>query len=118
VQSGSSTKIRGGRRYAPYVFTEHGVVMLASLLGSDLAIDVSLAVVRTFVRLRKLLASHEDLARRLEHLEWRQSEQDDRVQYVFNTIQHLIAAPADTPKRSIGFPTSKGALLSHAATPE
>jgi hypothetical protein len=120
VQSGSSTKIRGGRRYAPYVFTEHGVVMLASVLASDLAIDVSLAVVRTFIRLRKLLATHEDLARRLEHLEWRQSEQDDRVQYVFDTVQHLIAAPPDSSKRSIGFPTSKGqgALLSHAATPE
>ncbi len=117
-QSGSSKAARGGRRYAPFVFTEHGVVMLASVLASDLAIDVGLAVVRTFIRLRKLLATHEDLARRLEHLEWRQSEQDDRVQYVFDTVQHLIAAPPDAPKRTIGFPTSKGAPLSHAATPE
>lgn len=120
LQSGSSKNVRGGRRYAPFVFTEHGVVMLASVLGSDLAVEVSLAVVRTFIRLRKLLATHEDLARRMEHLEWRQSEQDDRVQYVFDTVQHLIEAPSEAPKRTIGFPTSKAAaaLLSHAATPE
>jgi ORF6N domain len=120
AHSGTPKAARGGRRYAPFVFTEHGVVMLASVLGSPLAVEVSLAVVRTFIRLRKLLATHEDLARRLEQLEWRQSEQDDRVQYVFDTVQHLIDVPADAPKRAIGFPTSKSerALLSHAATPE
>ncbi len=115
-QSGRST--HGGRRHAPYAFTEHGVVMLASVLASDRAIDASLAIVRTFVRLRQLLAAHDDIARRLDNLEWRQAEQDDRVQYVFDAIQHLIAAPAEQTKRTIGFPSACGNLLTHAATPE
>jgi hypothetical protein len=68
---------------------------------------ISNEIMRTFVRLRQLLATHEELARRLDQLEWRQSEQDGRVQYVFETIQSLIEAPAPTEaKRSIGFPTS------------
>ena len=68
---------------------------------------ISNEIMRTFVRLRQLLATHEELARRLDQLEWRQSEQDGRVQYVFETIQSLIEAPAPTEaKRSIGSPTS------------
>ena len=61
---------------------------------------------RTFVRLRQLLATHEEIARRLEDLEWRQSEQGQQIQAVFETIQHLIEAP-DEGKKRFGFPTSK-----------
>lgn len=62
---------------------------------------------RTFVRLRQLLATHEELARRLEQLEWRQNEQGQQIQAVFETIQHLIEAPAEEPgKRRFGFPVS------------
>jgi hypothetical protein len=81
--------------------------MLSGVLTSKRAVEVNVAIMRTFVRLRQLLATHEELARRLDQLEWRQSEQDGRVQYVFETIQSLIEAPAPTEaKRSIGFPTS------------
>lgn len=81
--------------------------MLSSVLQSKRAIDVNIAIMRTFVRLRQLLATHEELARRLEGLEWRQAEQEGRVQYVFETIQQLIEAPAEEPeKRQYGFPTS------------
>jgi hypothetical protein len=80
--------------------------MLSGVLTSKRAIEVNVAIMRTFVRLRQLLATHEELARRLDQLEWRQSEQDGRVQYVFETIQNLIEAPEPVePKRTIGYPT-------------
>jgi hypothetical protein len=97
---------RGGRRYRPYAFTEQGIAMLSSVLTSKRAIEVNIAIMRTFVRLRQLLATHEEIARRLEQLEWRQNEQGQQIEAVFETIQHLIEAPGDEPKRRIGFPTS------------
>jgi hypothetical protein len=98
---------RGGRRHIPYAFTEQGVAMLSSVLASKRAIEVNIAIMRTFVRLRQLLATHEDLARRLDQLEWRQNEQGQQIEAVFETIQHLIEAPEDEPRRRIGFPTSE-----------
>lgn len=95
------------RKYAPYVFTEQGIAMLSSVLNSERAILVNIAIIRTFVRLRQLLATHEELARQLEELRWKQGEQGQKIQAVFETIQHLIEAPADEPKRRIGFPTSR-----------
>lgn len=81
--------------------------MLSSVLASKRAIEVNIAIMRTFVRLRQLLATHEELARRLEQLEWRQNEQGQQIQVVFETIQHLIEAPAEeTEKRRFGFPVS------------
>jgi len=70
------SKSRGGRRYLPYAFTEHGVAMLSAALRSPKAVAVSIAIVRRFVRLRQLLATHEELAHRLDQLEWRESERD------------------------------------------
>lgn len=108
----SNKERRGGRRYQPYAFTEQGIAMLSSVLRSKRAIEVNIAIMRTFVRLRQLLATHEELARRLEQLEWRQAEQEGRVQYVFETIQHLIEAPADEPdKRRYGFPVDDAQSL-------
>jgi hypothetical protein len=98
----------GGRRHAPYAFTEQGIAMLSGVLTSKRAIEVNIAIMRTFVRIRQLLATHEDLARRLDQLEWRQNEQGQKIQAVFETIQHLIEAPAEEPaKRRIGFPASR-----------
>ncbi len=97
----------GGRRHLPYAFTEHGVAMLSSVLTSKRAIAVNIAIMRTFVRLRQLLATHEEIARRLEDLEWRQSEQGQQIEAVFETIQHLIEAPPDDAKKRFGFPTSE-----------
>jgi hypothetical protein len=100
---------RGGRRFRPYAFTEQVIAMLSGVLNSPRAVQVNIAIMRTFVRLRQLLATNEELARRLDQLEWRQGEQDTRVQYVFETIQHLIEAPdpAIEPRRTIGFPTAR-----------
>jgi hypothetical protein len=97
------------RKYAPNVFTEQGIAMLSSVLNSERAVLVNIAIIRTFVRLRQILAAHEELARRLEELEWRQDEQAGQIQEVFATIQNLIEEPADTePKRRIGFPVGEG----------
>ena len=99
----ASRRSLGGSR--PLAFTEQGIAMLSSVLTSERAVEVNIAIMRTFVRLRQLLATHEELARRLEQLEWRQNEQGKQIQSVFETIQHLIeASPEEEPKRRIGFP--------------
>jgi phage regulator Rha-like protein len=117
LRSQSVTLKRGQhRKYAPYVFTEQGIAMLSSVLTSERAILVNIAIIRTFVRLRQILATHEELARRLDALEWRQNEQGQKIQAVFETLQHLIEAPAEEPaKRRIGFPASHAA---HTPTSE
>jgi hypothetical protein len=89
----------GGRRYPPYAFTEHGVAMLSSGLNSGKAIQVNVEIVRAFVRLRRLLGSHEELARKLAELEKRY---DAQFRVVFDAIRQLMA-PAAKPRRSIGF---------------
>ncbi len=108
-QFGTSNETgRGGRRYRPYVFTEQGIAMLSGVLTSPRAVQVNIVIMRTFVRLRQLLTTHEELAHKLEELRWRQEEQEGRVQYVFEAIQQLIEAPTELlPKRRIGLPTSQ-----------
>lgn len=103
-QTGISNEARGGRRYRPYAFTEQGVAMLSGVLTSLRAVQVNIAIMRTFVRLRHILATHEELAHRLDQLDWRQSEQEQKIESVFATIQQLIEAPSKEPeKRRIGF---------------
>ena len=102
-QFATSNSSRGGRRYRPYVFTEHGAVMLASVLKSEIAIQASVYVVRAFVRLREMLASNKDLARRLEELE---KKYDKQFAVVFTAIRQLMEPPVK-PKGRIGFNTRK-----------
>jgi phage regulator Rha-like protein len=94
----------GGRRYAPYAFTEQGVAMLSSVLRSERAVLVNIEVVRAFVRLRELLASHADLARKLTDLE---KKYDAQFKIVFDAIRALMAPPASENKNPIGFVPSK-----------
>ena len=112
-QSVTSNNSRGGRRYRPYVFTEQGIAMLSGVLTSKRAVEVNIVIMRTFVKLRQLLATHAELAHRLDALEWRQAEQESRVQYVFETIQHVIEAPGSEsePKKRFGFLTSDAGSL-------
>ena len=98
-QFGTSNAGRGGRRYRPFVFTEQGVAMLSSVLHSDRAIQVNIAIMRAFVRLRQLLATHRDLARKLDDLE---QKYDRRFAVVFVAIRRLMAQ-VDPPRRRIGF---------------
>ncbi|MBL8520459.1 MAG: ORF6N domain-containing protein [Betaproteobacteria bacterium] len=94
------------RKYLPYVFTEHGAIMAASLLNSTRAIEVSVFVVRAFVQQRELLASSRDLARQLKALEQRLekkiSSHDQAIAGIIDTLRELMA-PTVTPKRRIGF---------------
>ena len=99
IQFGTSNAGRGGRRYRPYAFTEHGVAMLSAVLHSPRAIQVSIEIVRTFVRLRALLATHADLARKLAALE---RKYDAQFKVVFDAIRELMAPPASKSRR-IGF---------------
>lgn len=89
----------GGRRYRPYVFTEQGVAMLSSVLRSKRAVLVNVEIMRTFVRLRQMLAAHADLQRRLDELE---KKYDARFKAVFDAIRELMALPKKESKR-IGF---------------
>lgn len=89
----------GGRRYAPYAFTEQGVAMLSSVLRSKRAIQVNIEIMRAFVRLRRLLASHADLARKLDTLE---RKYDAQFKMVFDAIRELMKPP-ESKKRPIGF---------------
>ena len=101
-QSVISTR-RGGRRYAPYAFTEHGVAMLSSVLKSRRAIHVNIHIMRAFVRLREMLATHTDLARRLDALE---HQYDAQFKAVFDAIRELMEPqppPRTPPRRQIGF---------------
>jgi hypothetical protein len=99
-QSGSSNT-RGGRRYAPRVFTEQGVAMLSSVLHSPRAVAVNIEIMRAFVRLREMLASHADLARRLDDLE---RKYDQQFAVVFQAIRELMKPPTAKPKE-IGYHT-------------
>lgn len=90
----------GGRRYAPYAFTEQGVAMLSSVLRSERAVAVNIEIMRAFVRLREILASHADLARRLDELE---RKYDAQFRVVFDAIRQLMSPPEASSKRRIGF---------------
>ena len=97
-----TSKGRGGRRYAPYVFTEHGALMLASVLNSETAAEVGILVVRTFVHLREMLSNHKELAVKLEALEKKIGSHDQAIAGLIDAIRQLTAAPAQS-KRPIGF---------------
>lgn len=114
-QTVTSKTGRGGRRTAPYAFTEQGVAMLSSVLGSTRAIGVNIEIMRTFVRVRELAATHHDLAKRLGELEERTemlSMQHDsfsrntriQLKQVFDALRELMMPP-ESPKRPIGFVT-------------
>ena len=101
-QFATSSSGRGGRRTLPYAFTEQGVAMLSSVLRSKRAIHVNVEIMRAFVRLRQILASHADLARKLAALE---PKYDTQFKVVFDAIRELMA-PALRGRRPIGFRSS------------
>jgi hypothetical protein len=98
---------RGGRRYAPYVFTEQGVAMLSSVLRTPRAIAVNIEIMRAFVRLRETLAADKELAKRIDQLEAsiekRLAGQDRAIVEILQAIRQLMAPPSPGPKRKIGF---------------
>lgn len=84
----------------PYAFTEHGAIMAANMLNSPRAVEMSVHVVRAFVRMREVVASHKDLLKRVDELEQRYDEQ---FKIVFDAIRQLMTPPEPKPKRRIGF---------------
>lgn len=103
---GTSKTGRGGRRYLPYVFTEQGVAMLSSVLNSKRAIEVNIMIMRAFVKLRKMMATHKDLAQKLQQLE---KKYDGQFHAVFEAMRPLITAE-DKPKRKIGYVSESKAV--------
>jgi len=106
-QSATSKTGRGGRRYAPYAFTEHGAIMAATVLNSERAVEMSVFVVRAFVRLREMLATNHQLASKIDELEQRLDTHDASIQELIEAIRELMA-PEPASGRRIGFQLPAG----------
>ena len=89
-------------KYLPYVFTEQGVAMLSSVLNSERAIHVNIAIMRAFVKLRELLLTHKDLAQKLEELERKYQLHETDIQVIFEAIKRLLEPPPEPPKPRFG----------------
>jgi len=96
------SKSRGGRRHMPYAFTEQGVAMLSSVLNSERAVKVNIAIMRAFVRLRQTLETNRELARNFSGLERRVGKHDEEIAAIIEAIRQLMT-PAQKPRREIGF---------------
>ena len=96
------SKGRGGRRHRPYAFTEQGIAMLSSVLNSDRAIKVNVAIMRAFVKLRQMLETNRELARNFSELDRRVGKHDQEIAAILEAIRQLMAPP-EKPRREIGF---------------
>ena len=99
LKSQFATSSWGGRRKLPLVFTEQGVAMLSGVLNSDRAIQVNIAIMRTFTKLRRMISVHKDLKRKIENIE---KKYDEKFQVVFTVLKKLLDPP-EKPKKKIGF---------------
>jgi phage regulator Rha-like protein len=103
----TSSKKHGGRRYPPYAFTEHGAIMAATVLNSKQAIEMSVFVVRAFVRMREMLAKNRQLAAKINELDQRLETHDTAIQDIIEAIKELMV-PEGPSKRKIGFQLPPG----------
>lgn len=101
-QNATSNIERGGRRYAPFAFTEHGAIMAATILNSPKATEMSVFIVRAFVHLRGMLSTQQELAVKLDELENKVATHDQAITGLLNAIRQLMSPPVP-PKRTIGF---------------
>jgi hypothetical protein len=104
LRSQFATSSWGGRRKLPLAFTEHGAIMAAAVLNSPRAVEMSIYVVRAFVRLRAVLASHKELAKKVEQLERKLNTHDQAIAGILDAIRALMVPPVQN-KRPIGFVT-------------
>jgi hypothetical protein len=95
------------RKYLPYAFTEQGIAMLSSVLKSNTAVQVNIAIMRAFVRLREILSTHKDLMHKLEALEQRYETHDRQIRGIFEAIRQIMS-PEPKPHRRIGFDVNGG----------
>jgi phage regulator Rha-like protein len=107
IRSQFATFKRGQhRKYLPYVFTEHGVTMLASVLNSERAVEISIYVVRAFIKIREMLATHKNLIHEFEKMKQTQKKQGQHIINILNVISQLLnppPPPPEPPKEPIGF---------------
>ncbi len=103
ISQNAISRSHGGRRTLPIAFTEHGAIMLASVLNSDIAVQASVRVVRAFVRLREMVAANAQLASRLEELERRLDSHDEAIIDLFAALRRLLEPAEPQKKREIGF---------------
>ncbi len=89
-------------RYLPYVFTEHGVAMLSSVLNSEIAVQMNILIIRVFIKVKELILSNKDLEIRISEVEKKQKEQGALLNNVHSVVKHLLEKP-DKPKGKIGF---------------
>ena len=101
-QNGTSKK-RGGRRYPPYVFTEHGVIMAANVLNNRQAVEMSIFVVRAFIKMREQLLNRAELEKRLTEIEKVLLSHDTALRDLYQKIRPLLLPPPDPPRKRIGF---------------
>ena len=101
-QFATSNIIHGGRRYTPYVFTEHGAIMAATILNSSKAVEMSIFVVRAFVKLREITSGNKELAQKLNELEKKYEKHDKDIKAIIDALRQLMTPPEKT-KRKIGF---------------
>jgi hypothetical protein len=101
-QNAISSSQWGGRRKSIHVFTEQGVAMLSSVLNSDRAIEVNIAIMRVFVKIREMLYFNKELSHKLDQLEQKIEKHDEEIRTIFEAIRQLMMPP-ETPKRRIGF---------------
>jgi len=99
----------GMRRARPYAFTEQGIAMLSSVLRSKRAVQVNIEIMRVFVRLREMLATHKELAHKFEELEERINSHDEQIQAIFEAIQ-MIISPPEKKKNKIGFEVNESGI--------
>jgi hypothetical protein len=103
-ESKAAGSMRGKHtKYLPYAFTEQGVAMLSSVLNSERAISVNIAIMRAFVKLRQILSTHKDFVHKLNELERKTEKHDVDIQSIFEAIRQLMAPPPEKPRRMIGF---------------
>ena len=96
----------GRRRAAPYAFTEQGVAMLSSVLKSERAVQVNIAIMRAFVKLREILSTHKELAHKLGQLERKIERHDEEIKVIFDAIRQLMSPP-EPKRKKIGFKTEQ-----------
>ncbi|HNQ50155.1 MAG TPA: ORF6N domain-containing protein [Candidatus Omnitrophota bacterium] len=96
------TSKRGGTRKVPYVFTEQGIAMLSTVLKSERALQVNIAIMRAFVKLRELLLTHNELAQKIDELERKYDMHEADIQVIFQAIKKLLEPPEDPPRPRFG----------------
>lgn len=98
-----SNREKKGVRKMPLAFTDNGIAMLSSVLNSERAVQVNIAIMRTFTKLREILFTHKELAHKLNELEHKVGRHDEAIQAIFEAIRQLVAPPPEKPREPIGF---------------